>query len=126
MIPKDKYDLDAIAMLVMASDDYILENSFDLLGWLQDCNWPVFKGVINRLSPLGDLLQEDIDSILDGDDCILKANIVGHLIPSFENNHQKLYEKRLRELLKNPSDEELQEGLIDYIEILLVRIEKNT
>ncbi|MFB9216524.1 DUF5071 domain-containing protein [Vibrio sinaloensis] len=123
MIPKDKYDLDAITMLVMASDDYILENSFDLLNWLQDCNWPVFEGVVKRLSSLGDLLQKDVECILDGDDCILKANIVGYLIPSFEHDHQKLYEKQLRELLETPSNEDFQEGLVDYIEILLARIE---
>ncbi len=123
MIPKDKYDLGAISMLMLASDDYILENSCELLGWLQDCNWPVFAGVIKRLSSLGDLLHKDIACILDGDDCIFKANIVGHLIPSFDHNHQKLYEKQLRELLENPSNEDFQEGLIDYIEILLARME---
>ncbi len=123
MIPKDKYDLEAISMLMMASDDYILEHFCDLLKWLQDCNWPVFSGVIKRLSSLGDLLQKDIPCILDGDDCIFEVNIVGHLIPSFDHSHQKLYEKQLRELLENPSNEDFQEGLIDYIAILLARIE---
>jgi len=119
MIPSSKFDLEAIEALQKASDYDVLQNSDVLLEWLQDCNWPVFEGVVEKLSPYGFELRESIENILLGTDSIWKANIVGHLIPKFSCESQLSYTKLLTKLLDNPSHSDYEEGLIDYVEIQL-------
>jgi len=123
MIPENKHDIDA---LEKASDQEVLENALELLEWMQDCNWPVFSCVVDRLSSLGGELERDICQILKGSDAILKANIIGHLIPKFEVKYQVLYSEQLKELLKSPTDGDYEEGVVDFIEIQLSNVEPNT
>jgi len=118
--------LDAIDALEKASDQEILENAIQLLEWMQDCNWPVFPGVVNRLSSLGGELERDICQILKGSDAILKENIIGHLIPKFEVKYQVLYSEQLKELLKSPTNADFEEGVVDFIEMQLSNVEPNT
>lgn len=93
---------------------------------MQDCNWPVFHGVVDRLSSLGGGLKQEICRILKGSDAILKANIIGYLIPKFEVKYQVLYTEQLKELLKNAINEDFQEGVVDFIEMQLSNVEPNT
>ena len=126
MIPENKYDMEAIDALKKASDEEILENMPQLLEWMQDCNWPVFQGVVDRLSSLGGELKHEIFQILKGSDTILKANVIGYLIPEFEVEYQALYNEQLKELLKNATNEDFQEGVVDFIEMQLSNVESNT
>lgn len=119
MIPSSKFDLETVAELQKASDNEVLQNADVLLEWLKDCNWPVFDGVVEKLSLYGFELRESIENILLGNDSIWKANIVGHLIPKFSCESQLSYTKVLTKLLQNPSSSDCEEGLIDYIEIQL-------
>ena len=125
MIPKEKNDEEAIKRLMSASDDQVIENADQLLEWLQDINWPVFKGIVKRLSVLGNELVVPISNIMESDDSIWKANIVGHLIPSFSKESQKLYTTSLKKLLAEYDENDLREGVIDYVEIQLSNT-KNT
>lgn len=115
MIPTNKYDEEGIQKLKSATDDQVIENADQLLEWLQDSNWPVFKGVISRLSVLGNELVEPINNILEGNDSIWKANIVGHLIPSFSKESQQLYTISLEKLLAELDENDLREGVIDFV-----------
>ena len=103
----------------------MIENADQLLEWLQDRNWPVFKGVVNRLSVLGNELVLPINNILKGNDSIWKANIVGYLIPSFSKESQLLYTKSLETLLAEFDENDLREGVIDFVEMQLSN-SKNT
>ena len=126
MIPSSKYDLEAVDALRIASDEEVLKSADVLLEWLQDCNWPVFQGIAGKLSLYGFELYESIENILLGTDVIWKANIVGYLIPKFSSESQLRYNKLLTELLKNTSDSDFEEGLIDFIEVQLSRNAKIT
>jgi hypothetical protein len=126
MIPTSKYDLEAVDALKNASAEEVLRNADKLLEWLQDCNWPVFEGVISKLSRYGFELYEPIARILLGTDSIWKANIVGYLIPKFSGESQLRYNELLTRLIKNPSSSDFEEGLIDFIEVQLSRNAKIT
>lgn len=126
MMPSDKFDEKALLKLNQVTDREVVENAAELLTWLQDCNWPVFTGVRNRLATLGDELLQPILEILIGEDSIWKANIVGHLIPKFDISHQLLYTEQLETMLINPSYSDCQEGLVDFVKIQLSNIVKNT
>lgn len=126
MVPTNKHDLEAVKALQSASDDQVINNAEELLEWLQDANWPVFNGVVNRLSRLGDRLLVPINRILNGDDSVWKANIVGHLIPSFSLENQQLYVKSLESVLAEYKDNDLREGVIDFIEMQLANDRENT
>lgn len=126
MIPKDKNDEESVRLLQLATDEDVVKNAVELLEWLQDINWPMFKGIVNRLSSLGNVLFAPISEILAGEDSIWKANIIGHLIPSFSYEAQLLYTKQLEALLKEYNESDLREGVIDFVEIQLSKIRKNT
>jgi hypothetical protein len=126
MIPKDKNDEESIRLLHLATDGEVVENIVQLLEWLQDVNWPVSKGVISRLSNLGGELYTPINEILTGNDSIWKANIIGHLIPSFSQEAQLLYTASLEILLEEYNENDLREGVIDFVEIQLSNASKNT
>ena len=126
MIPQNKFDKNAISDLRHASDEDVLKNVDELLEWLKDCNWPVFDGVVCRLSSLGSKISTPLTKILLGSDSIWKANIIGHLIPKFTQESQAIYTQVLTELLSNPSENDFEEGVVDFIEIQLARNEKST
>lgn len=126
MIPADKHDEASIKLLQIASDEEVLENAEKLLEWLQDINWPVFEGIAQRLSSLGDDLVAPITRILESSDSIWKANVIGYLIPSFSPETQKLYIESLEKLLAQRDDSDLREGVIGFVEIQLSNTKKNT
>jgi hypothetical protein len=125
MVPLDKYDVQALNELAIASDDAVMANASALLEWLQDANWPVYQGVLNRLKPLGDKLVIPISEILRGDDSIWKSWIVYDLIGGFDTQSQALYSDVLKEVLLSASQDDYREGLIDYVEMQLSSIAKN-
>ena len=122
----DKHDLNSIELLRIASDEDVLENLEQLLACLQDRNWPVFDGIVDRLSTLGSELVLPICRILEGGDSIWKANIIGHLIPAFSHVEQQLYSVPLEKVLAQYDENDLREGVIDFVEIQLSNSRKNT
>jgi len=125
VIPTSKFDLEAIEELQNAEDSEVLENAEELLNWLQDINWPVFEGICIRLSNLGHELHDSIRNILLETDSILKSNIVGYLLPKFSLEAQSKYTQELKKILINPSNSDFEEGLIDFVEILLSQNDKS-
>lgn len=125
MVPLDKHDEEALKELAIASDDTVLANADALLEWLQDANWPVYQGVLNRLIPLGHRLVQPLSEILRGDDSSWKSLIVCDLIGGFDTSAQVLYSDILSQVLLAASQDDYREGLIDYVEIQLSSIAKN-
>ncbi len=126
MVPRNKFDLEAIDSLNIADDAAVLEVADELLSWLQDVNWPVFQGIAQRLSNLGNELQDPIEKILSGDDSAWKANLIGHLIPKFSVEAQLLYMKQLKFLLEKHDENDVNEGVIEYVKTQLENAERYT
>lgn len=126
MIPLSKDDIASAKKLSCATDNEILRALPELFEWLQDCNWPVFPAVCDRVSKLKIGLDEQVKRVLLGDDIIWKCCIVGHLFPKLELSKVKSYEPLLRSLITNASLDDYKEGLVDYVEIQLARIKEST
>ncbi len=126
MIPLSKHDLDSVEKLSAASDSEVIAILPDLFKWFEDCNWPVFPAICKRISKLQTGHQTEIKNVLLGQDVILKCNVVGHLFPLMDLAQVLQYRSLLQSLVDNASLEDFTEGLIDYVEIQLSRIAKNT
>jgi hypothetical protein len=124
MIPKNKHDEETVALLRQATDDEVIEVAEPLLDWLKDRNWPIFDGVVARLSALGCDLVDPINSVFEGDDSIWKANIIAHLIPAFSYSDQQLYVEALEKLIATWDENDLREGVIDLAEVQLANVKK--
>jgi len=126
MIPKDKFDLQAVHELSEVSDQDVVDIADQLLEWLADANWPVFDGVLSRLSLIGDDLVAPVQTIISGTDGAWKANIVYSLIPKFSIETQLKYKGMLENLASSIDQEDIDEHAVEYAEALLASFSRNT
>lgn len=80
LLPKDKEDVDFINELNCKNIDEIREIIPELLIWMQDGNWPQAKLIANYLSPHINEIENEIVSILNGNDPIWKYWTLSSLI----------------------------------------------
>ena len=103
--PRDKHDLQTIAYL----DTLPIENwkhlIRDLLDWLSDSNWPVFRSTTNLLlkNPHGCL--ESIRRIYEGEDDELQYNLLYALIARMPEESIRALAPDLRRFQQGVSDE---------------------
>ncbi len=64
IVPAHKSDLASIERLHTVGDAGVIAVLPELLEWLQDINWPVARGVLERVAVLGNELVEPVRSIL--------------------------------------------------------------
>lgn len=68
MIPKDKFDIEAVEQLKQASSEMVVPLLPQLLEWLQDYNWPVAQPMLEVLLKYPTELTPHIEHVLQGDD----------------------------------------------------------
>lgn len=117
LLPKDKFDIESVENLKNFSFDEIQPIVPDLLQWLQDCNWPVSKPIVNFLLPYTDNISADILEILTGTDEIWKYWILSGFGDSITNI---LVIEEIKRIALDPSKQELLEG-INEIALALVQ-----
>lgn len=118
LLPKDKYDLESVENLKNFSFDEIQPIVPELLEWLQDCNWPVSKPIVNFLIPYTDNISADILEILKGTDEVWKYWILSGFGDTITNN---LVIGEIKRIAFKPTKNELNEGIS---EIALELIQK--
>jgi hypothetical protein len=123
IIPKDKHDLESVENLKLASDDIVLNSIDELFEWVQDYNWPVAKGIIERLTKLNELLVEPIRKILKTNDSIWKYWVLVKVLPFTNDKLVMLLNSDLQQLSKNPShDDKLEKIDLLASELLQAKI----
>jgi hypothetical protein len=80
IIPAHKDDQDAISELAKAEEAQIMLAADELLGWMQDGNWPVSLPIGELLAPHVDKLAPKIVRILQGNDSAWKYCCVRFLL----------------------------------------------
>lgn len=118
LLPKDKFDLETVENLKNFSFEEIQPIVPELLEWLQDCNWPVSKPILNFLLPFTDKISFNILEILKGSDEIWKYWILMGFGNSITNN---LVIEEIKRIAFKPSKNEINEGIA---EIALELIQK--
>ncbi|WP_449069270.1 DUF5071 domain-containing protein [Prosthecobacter sp.] len=84
LIPKHKSDVATARLAVQAGYPAVEPVLYDLLEWLQDCNWPVAQELFDFLGSIGAPLAPHIRRILSSDDQQWRYWIVGLLRQSPE------------------------------------------
>ncbi|MER1956503.1 MAG: DUF5071 domain-containing protein [Solibacillus sp.] len=68
MIPKDKFDVEAVERLKTLPANELVPLLPELMTWMQDMNWPVAKPVVELLVTYPNEMTPLIDDVLAGDD----------------------------------------------------------
>jgi hypothetical protein len=109
IVPTNKSDLSACDNLKIAQDEEVVARLNDLLGWLQDINWPVASKVLERISSLGQPLVKPVIEVLEGNDAVWKYWLISYLLPEIEIETRKSFIPVLRKMAKSPTPEEIKE-----------------
>lgn len=120
LIPKDKFDLDAVARLSAAVPEQVAAIACPLLEWIEDANWPVTDMLLRVLPKYHKELMLEIENILEnGDDVILKNQIVGKLLPQFPEGSLvpvlPVICKLANMVANSEDDEELKESAVNLL-----------
>ncbi len=121
IIPKDKFDVEAVTRLALAQCGQILGNEKLLLEWIADMNWPVAKELIKVMPIFHKELLPYIAVILKNqeEDMCLKISIVEHLLPRFPNDSLEELASHITLIANiNPKDEdelELRDAAINLL-----------
>ena len=68
MIPKDKFDLEAVEHLKSLPASEVVPLLPELMTWMQDMNWPVAKPVVELLLTYPNEITPLIEDVLAGND----------------------------------------------------------
>ncbi|MEL6252263.1 MAG: DUF5071 domain-containing protein [Bacteroidota bacterium] len=109
LIPKDKGDVETAQKLFSYTYEEIRSIVPDLLGWIQDMNWPVARPVSEYLESISEDITEEILVILQGDDDIWKywrIHVFG--LWSKKEIHLLLL-KEIKRIAESPTESETKE-----------------
>lgn len=95
LIPKDKFDKSTIYELCQLADNEIQPIIFDLLEWLQDCNWAVAREILPIIILHQNVAMPYILTILQGDDVMWKYWVIGLVIPYLTYPNRQLIKSEL-------------------------------
>ena len=110
MIPRDKFDELAILRLQLSTREEIIPVLPELLGWIQDMNWPIASKMAELLRAYPVETAPHIKEILKGTDSIWKYWCLLELIKPMNKDHQLLFKEDLLRLIHHPSkDDQLEE-----------------
>ena len=68
MIPRDKFDIEAVEHLKKLPSSEVVSLLPELMVWMQDMNWPVAQPVVELLLTFPNEITPLIDDVLAGDD----------------------------------------------------------
>ena len=110
LIPKSKFDTDAVARAKAAGFPTIEPILPDLLKWIRDGNWPVAGWTFALLASVGAPVVPHIRRVLSGEDDVWKywcLSLVGDLEPAT----QRTLCKDLLRIARSPTSGEIEEGV---------------
>ena len=111
ILPKDKFDTEAVKRLNRYSYEDLETSIPQLLTWIKDMNWPVAKPIAEYLQSISNDISSDINQILKGDDTIWKYWCF-HVFWIWPNKQvdTKAFPEIMR-IAHTPTDDERIEGL---------------
>lgn len=106
LVPRHNSDDEACMWLATASDAEVIPHIAELLGWLQDLNWPVAPPVAERLARLGPELVAPLLAVLAGQDEGWKYWLVSHLLYRVQDEVYRPLYFRLARMAREPTPAE--------------------
>ena len=122
LIPRNKYDLDAVSAVKEAGYPAIAPILDELMQWTADGNWPVARPLAAFLSTIGEPVIEPILRVLRGNDPTFKWFCIITMVQILPADILKALEGDLRKLAENPSRLDKLEGVDEEAEKALRRL----
>ena len=109
LIPRDKGDVETAQKLFSYEYPDVRPIIPDLLGWIQDMNWPVARPVSDYLASISEHITEEILAILQGDDDIWKYWCI-HVFGLWSKKEiHPLLLKEIKRIAESPTEGEIRE-----------------
>jgi hypothetical protein len=112
LVPHDKYDLPRAEAAVAAGLPAVLPILEELLGWLQDGNWPVARVLAPFLGTAGISVVPHVRRVLEGEDDIWKYWILKSVVAPQPDVVAAL-RPDLERITRQPTKGELEEGVLE-------------
>ena len=122
LLPMDKHDTSKLAEIVQIGYPEIAPLIPELLGWLQDGNWPIAKQLSPFLAGIGLPLVPHIRHVLGTDDGIWKYWVLCTVVKASRELRQEL-QADLQRIATSPSKDEHAEEVDLYAQELLTGTE---
>lgn len=107
IVPAHKADYQAVHNLRRVGADRILAELNDLLGWTQDGNWPVARGVGEVLAQHYPAIRQAVLSVLRGSDAHWKYCLMGLVVmPALQARPDEELLQELRRIAQQPTPTE--------------------
>ncbi|MHA3916746.1 DUF5071 domain-containing protein [Halovulum sp. GXIMD14793] len=110
-IPKDKFDLEALARAKMLGFPELDPAIPALLEWLQDMNWPVANDVANLLAGAGPAIVPHIRFVLSSDDAVWKYWVLSTLLPKLDPSISTDLIPDIARLANRPTEDDKREDV---------------
>ena len=109
LVPKNKSDIATARLAVQAGYPAVEPVLYELLEWLQDCNWPVARELDSFLASIGAPLAPHIRRVFSGDDYIWQYCLIGLFRESPEL--YSIFRSDIHRIASSPTDAEHREEL---------------
>lgn len=106
LLPKDKVDDSNLGKIKELSDAEIEPIIPELLGWLQDMNWPIANEIAEILRHHEDVVFPHIPGILQSDDAMWKLWVMEGLVPHFRLEHKQMLKQDIAALITEETTDE--------------------
>ncbi|MGX1828729.1 DUF5071 domain-containing protein [Paenibacillus taichungensis] len=122
-LPRDKHDFEAVRKLSELSNEELRDIIPELMEWLQDGNWPIFRSVEDLLLRFGEELIPYIQNVFNTKDPQWEYFMLTGLISRLPSRYLIVLKDDLERILKNPTEDEMLEELDEVIVPLLNKIQ---
>ena len=109
LLPRDKFDVDAVRAIADAGYPSIAPILDELLDWTADGNWPVARPLADYLVTLGDPLVASVSRVLRGRDGNHKENCIRLIVRGLPAETLASLEDDLRRLAEQPTEDDHRE-----------------
>jgi hypothetical protein len=121
-LPRDKHDFEAVRKLSELGNEELRDIIPELMEWLQDGNWPIFRSVEDLLLRFGEELIPHIQNVFKTKDPQWKYFMISGLISRLPSRYLIALKDDLERILKNPTNSEMLEELNEVVLPLLNKI----
>ncbi|MBY9007578.1 MAG: DUF5071 domain-containing protein [Candidatus Lokiarchaeota archaeon] len=119
LIPKHKSDFESVDKIIKLGYPKIKPILPELLNWMQDGNWPIYRTLAPFLSSIGIEIIPEIKNILQSEDYIWQYWCLVGIVEVIGKKAIYLLKNQLERLRDNPTEEEKAEYLQEVASDLL-------
>ena len=109
LLPRDKFDVDAVRAIAAAGYPAIAPILDELVDWTADGNWPVARPLADYLVTLGEPLAAPVSRVLRSTDGSHKENCIRLVVSGLPAETLAELEDDLRQLAERPSEDDRRE-----------------